>query len=118
MRAVHGHLRARRVLPHTHGTPHLRAAPVRDCRDDRTGVDTRKDEATLTAAYDDAIGVTAAFNRNVLRNVNRLIGSDFAPALFAHRALYDAAAGRMEMHLEATEAARVQVGDRTRLFAA
>ena len=80
------------------------------------GVDTRKDEATLTAAYDDAIGVTAAFNRNVLRNVNRLIGSDFAPATYAHRALYDSVAGRVEMHLEATQAALVRVGERTRLF--
>lgn len=80
------------------------------------GVDTRKDEATLTAAYDDAVGVTAAFNRNVLRNVNALLGSDFHPPAFAHRARYDEAAGRIEMHLEATRTMHVRIGERTRTF--
>ena len=46
------------------------------------GVDTKKDEARLTAAYDDSVGVTAAFNRNVLHHVNRLLGSDFRPDAF------------------------------------
>ena len=44
------------------------------------GVDTKKDKARLIAAYDDALGVTAAFNRNVLNHVNRVLGSDFDPS--------------------------------------
>ncbi|HEY9237920.1 MAG TPA: L-histidine N(alpha)-methyltransferase [Burkholderiaceae bacterium] len=65
------------------------------------GVDLVKPAAILQAAYDDALGVTAAFNLNVLRQLNRLIGSDFAPADWKHVALYDAARSRVEMHLEA-----------------
>ncbi len=65
------------------------------------GVDAKKGRAILEAAYDDAIGVTAAFNRNVLAHVNRLLGSNFQPAQFAHRGYYNEAAGRIEMHLEA-----------------
>lgn len=82
------------------------------------GVDAKKDPARLVAAYDDAPGVTAAFNRNVLRHVNRLLSSDFDPAAFAHVALYDATAGRIEMHLEARSEERVHLGDTTRSFAA
>jgi dimethylhistidine N-methyltransferase len=67
------------------------------------GVDTKKDPGRLVAAYDDAVGVTAAFNRNVLRNVNRILGSDFRPRRFRHVARYDEACGRIEMHLEARE---------------
>ncbi len=55
------------------------------------GVDTTKDHQRLVAAYDDAVGVTAAFNRNILRHVNALAGCDFDPAAFAHVALYDSA---------------------------
>jgi dimethylhistidine N-methyltransferase len=82
------------------------------------GVDTKKDRRRLDAAYDDAVGVTAAFNRNVLRHVNRLIGSDFQPQAFAHRGFYDEAAGRIEMHLEATTAQTVTIGGAARTFAA
>ncbi len=53
----------------------------------------------LVAAYDDAAGVTAAFNRNILTRLNRDLGSDFDPACFAHRALWNAAESRVEMHL-------------------
>ena len=63
------------------------------------GVDLVKDEATLQAAYDDAGGVTAAFNRNVLVRLNRELDADFNPATFGHRALWNAAESRMEMHL-------------------
>src|SRR5208282_3143394 len=66
------------------------------------GVDAPKDGARLAAAYDDSLGVTAAFNRNVLNHVNALLGSDFDPAAFAHVAFYNAAASRVEMHLEAS----------------
>lgn len=65
------------------------------------GVDLIKDEAVLSAAYDDALGVTAAFNRNVLRHVNRLLGADFDVAQWKHVAFYSARATRIEMHLEA-----------------
>lgn len=66
------------------------------------GVDLVKDTAVLNAAYDDAQGVTAAFNRNVLQHVNRLIGSDFDRAQWQHRAFFNAEQSRIEMHLEAT----------------
>ena len=67
------------------------------------GVDRRKDAAVLDAAYDDAAGVTAAFNRNVLHRLNRELGADFDPERFAHRAFFDDAAGRVEMHLVSLE---------------
>jgi dimethylhistidine N-methyltransferase len=65
------------------------------------GVDLVKADATLEAAYDDALGVTAAFNLNLLRHLNRLIGADFDPAQWLHVALFDREASRIEMHLEA-----------------
>jgi L-histidine Nalpha-methyltransferase len=65
------------------------------------GVDTKKDPARLAAAYDDAVGVTAAFNRNILRHVNAIADGDFDPSAFAHVAFYNEALGRIEMHLEA-----------------
>ena len=65
------------------------------------GVDLVKPAALLQRAYDDALGVTAAFNLNVLRHANRLLGSDFDLAQWRHVALFDAAASRVEMHLEA-----------------
>ena len=65
------------------------------------GVDLVKPGALLQAAYDDALGVTAAFNLNILRQLNRLIGSDFMPADWMHIGLYNEAASRIEMHLEA-----------------
>ena len=63
------------------------------------GVDRVKDTAVLEPAYDDPLGVTAAFNRNLLLHVNALLGSDFAPARWRHVAFYNAAASRIEMHL-------------------
>jgi L-histidine N-alpha-methyltransferase len=56
--------------------------------------------ARLLAAYNDAAGVTAAFNRNVLHRLNRDLGADFDPERFAHRALWNPRHSRMEMHLE------------------
>jgi dimethylhistidine N-methyltransferase len=82
------------------------------------GVDTKKDKARLDAAYDDAVGVTAAFNRNVLHHLNRLLGSDFQPAAFAHRGFYNAAVGRVEMHLEAMTPQTVRLPAGPRRFAA
>jgi len=65
------------------------------------GVDLVKPAALLEAAYDDALGVTAAFNLNLLRHVNRLLGSDFDVRQWRHVAFYDADQARIEMHLEA-----------------
>ena len=65
------------------------------------GVDLVKPTAILEAAYADALGVTAAFNLNILRQLNRLIGSDFDPAQWQHIGLYNPAESRIEMHLEA-----------------
>jgi dimethylhistidine N-methyltransferase len=81
------------------------------------GVDTHKDEAKLVAAYDDAAGVTAAFNRNVLRHVNAILGTRFDPAAFRHVAYYDAARRRIEMHLEAMREQAVVVDGVERRFA-
>jgi dimethylhistidine N-methyltransferase len=63
------------------------------------GADLVKDERTLLAAYDDAEGVTAAFNRNVLARANRELGADFNLGAFEHRAVWNAAESRIEMHL-------------------
>ena len=63
------------------------------------GVDLVKDESVLQTAYDDAAGVTAAFNRNVLVRLNRELDADFRPETFAHRAVWNTSESRMEMHL-------------------
>jgi L-histidine Nalpha-methyltransferase len=73
------------------------------------GVDLVKERPTLEAAYDDAAGVTAEFNRNVLRHVNRLVDGDFVPEHFRHHAFYRAEASRIEMHLVAERRQRVQL---------
>jgi L-histidine Nalpha-methyltransferase len=63
------------------------------------GVDLVKNEGALVAAYNDAAGVTAAFNKNVLVRLNQELGSDFDLDLFTHRALWNETFSRMEMHL-------------------
>lgn len=65
------------------------------------GADRIKDPAILTAAYDDAEGVTAAFNINLLKRINRELGGDIDTAAFRHRAIWNADKSRIEMHLEA-----------------
>ena len=65
------------------------------------GVDLVKDDAVLDAAYDDALGVTAAFNLNLLRHLNHLLGADFDVRQWQHRGFFNAAERRVEMHLEA-----------------
>ena len=65
------------------------------------GVDLLKPAHVLQRAYDDGLGVTAAFNLNLLRHVNRLLGSDFNVTQWRHVAVFDAAQSRVEMHLEA-----------------
>lgn len=64
------------------------------------GTDMVKDVPTLLAAYNDALGVTARFNRNVLERLNRELDADFDPAEFRHQAIWNAAESRIEMHLE------------------
>lgn len=66
------------------------------------GVDLRKDPAVLHAAYNDSRGVTAEFNLNVLRRLNRELGANFALEHFRHEAIYDESEGRIEMRLIST----------------
>jgi dimethylhistidine N-methyltransferase len=73
------------------------------------GVDLKKDEEQLVAAYDDRSGTTAAFNKNLLVRVNRECGADFAHDGFRHRVRWNAALGRIEMLLESTRAQTVHV---------
>ncbi|MDQ2926989.1 MAG: L-histidine N(alpha)-methyltransferase [Pseudomonadota bacterium] len=82
------------------------------------GVDLIKPSAVLEAAYDDALGVTAAFNLNALRHLNAAIGTDFEPTQWRHVAFFDAARSRIEMHLEARAALEVSWPGATRRFAA
>ena len=81
------------------------------------GVDLRKDVAVLEAAYDDAAGVTAAFNLNVLAHLNQLIGSDFKLGDWQHRAFFNNEASRIEMHLEARVDCTVRWPGSARSFA-
>ena len=81
------------------------------------GVDLIKDSAVLDAAYDDALGVTAAFNLNMLRHLNHLIGADFDVAQWQHRAFFNEADSRIEMHLEARAALTVRWAGGERHFA-
>lgn len=71
------------------------------------GVDLHKSSAPLTAAYNDAEGVTAAFNLNVLERVNTLLDTDFDPAFFKHHAFYNCDEQRIEMHLVSERAQTV-----------
>ena len=74
------------------------------------GVDLKKDRQVLDAAYDDAAGVTAAFNLNLLARINRELGGDFPLRRFRHRAFYDQSKGWIEMHLESLATQLVHVG--------
>ncbi|MGV9454884.1 L-histidine N(alpha)-methyltransferase [Streptomyces sp. NPDC003635] len=73
------------------------------------GTDLVKDEEVLVRAYDDAAGVTAAFNKNVLTVVNRELGADFDPGAFDHVALWDPESEWIEMRLRARTAQTVKV---------
>ncbi|PRC91964.1 L-histidine N(alpha)-methyltransferase [Solimicrobium silvestre] len=80
------------------------------------GIDLIKDSATLNAAYDDDLGVTAAFNLNALRHVNQLLGSDFDIRQWQHYAFFNAQQSRIEMHLEARMNLQVKWGNNHRHF--
>ena len=82
------------------------------------GIDLVKDSATLESAYDDAAGVTAAFNLNVLTRINRELAGRFDLGTFAHRAVFNRQDSRIEMHLVARDAQAVPVGSDTFTFAA
>ena len=82
------------------------------------GADLRKDAARLLAAYDDAQGVTAAFNRNILERLNREAGANFDLAGFVHQARWNGAEGRIEMHLLSVREQTVRVAGRRIAFAA
>jgi L-histidine Nalpha-methyltransferase len=73
------------------------------------GVDLRKSREVLERAYDDARGVTAQFNLNLLARINRELGGTFDLAQFQHRAVYDEAKGRVEMYLVSRRAQRVHI---------
>lgn len=80
------------------------------------GVDLVKDIDEMETAYDDALGVTAAFNLNLLRRLNTLLGANFEPRQWQHLALWNEAEQRIEMHLEAREALRVDWHGQSRMF--
>ena len=82
------------------------------------GADLVKDVAVLEAAYDDAAGVTAAFNLNLLARLNREAGADFDLLAFRHEARWNAVACRIEMHLVARHAQTVRAAGRVFRFAA
>ena len=81
------------------------------------GVDLKKNKAVLDAAYDDARGVTAQFNLNLLHRINRELKADFQVKRFRHKAFYDPALGRIEMHLESLYSQFVHVAGRRIDFA-
>ncbi|WP_428100213.1 L-histidine N(alpha)-methyltransferase [Candidatus Rariloculus sp.] len=81
------------------------------------GVDLRKNPATLHAAYNDNQGVTAAFNLNVLRRLNRELGADFVLEHFRHEAIYDQGEGRIEMRLVSTRPQTISLAGQQIAFA-
>ncbi|MEK9722701.1 MAG: ergothioneine biosynthesis protein EgtB [Rhodospirillaceae bacterium] len=104
--------------------PHAALGLLERLRDDAgpggalvIGVDLQKDVGVLEAAYNDAAGVTAAFNLNLLARINRELGGDADLDGFAHRAFYNDAEGRIEMHLVSARAQTFQVGGHAFSFA-
>lgn len=75
------------------------------------GVDLKKDPEILVRAYDDRAGVTAAFNLNLLRRINRELGGHFPLDAFRHEARYNESMGRIEMHLVSLRDQEVSIGD-------
>lgn len=103
--------------------PHDALRLLRDARASATGgalligVDLVKPTPVLEAAYDDELGVTAAFNRNVLHHLNRLLGADFRVRDWRHVAFFDTRASRIEMHLAARQRVTVRWRGGERSFA-
>ncbi|SNS30711.1 dimethylhistidine N-methyltransferase [Noviherbaspirillum humi] len=82
------------------------------------GIDLVKDAAVLNAAYDDELGLTGAFNLNLLLHLNAMLGADFEPRQWRHVAFFNPDESRIEMHLEARQDLAVQWRDGRRRFAA
>ena len=82
------------------------------------GMDRKKDKGVLDRAYNDPEGLNAAFNRNILNNVNALADGDFNPETWIHRAFYDEGRGRIELWLESAVDQTVRVAGETLRFAA
>lgn len=82
------------------------------------GVDLRKDPRILIPAYNDAEGVTAAFNRNLLVRINRELGGDFQPDQFEHRAIWNDTQSRIEMHLVSLRQQKARVDGQPFTFSA
>jgi dimethylhistidine N-methyltransferase len=81
------------------------------------GIDLLKDPRVIEAAYNDRRGITSAFNRNILVRINRELGADFEVKQFTHRAFYNTAQGRIEMHLVSRRDQVVDVGGESFVFA-
>jgi dimethylhistidine N-methyltransferase len=75
------------------------------------GADLKKEKTILEAAYNDALGVTAAFNLNVLARINRELGSNFDLRAFQHRAVYNEQVGRVEIYIESLREQTVTIGE-------
>jgi L-histidine N-alpha-methyltransferase len=73
------------------------------------GADLKKDRSVLEPAYDDALGLTAAFNLNLLARVNRELGGDFDLRAFKHHAFYNDEIGRVEIYIESTRPQTVTI---------
>lgn len=82
------------------------------------GVDTKKNEELLNRAYNDGQGITARFNKNILRRINAELGADFVLDGFSHEAFYNRNLGRVEMHLRSDRAQQVSLGRRRFCFEA
>ena len=80
------------------------------------GVDLKKDKARINAAYNDARGITARFNLNLLARINRELGADFDLSAFRHHAFYNELLGRVEMHLVSLKDQRVTLGPASFVF--
>ncbi len=80
------------------------------------GADLKKDPSILHAAYNDREGITADFNLNLLRRINRELGGDFDLDAFRHEAIWRPSPGRVEMHLVSERAQEVHIGDHTFAF--
>lgn len=98
-------------LDRDESTAFLREVATRMTATDRLllGVDLRKDHDALERAYDDAAGVTARFNKNILARINRELAGHFELGRFRHRADYDASLGCVSMHLVSRGAQRVRI---------
>lgn len=80
------------------------------------GVDTTQDKRKLLAAYDDAAGITAQFNKNILVRVNRELHGNFNLDQFAHRAIFNSVESRVEIHLVSTQSQTVEIGGHLFVF--